>query len=166
MYLKAICSFQIMQENDNADHNWCTLTRLVVNNSSLMMSLGAAALKVNGRPNAISRGGIHGNPGSGTPPPPPQEWPLSSTITLNEIQWRYLLRRILTWENTVLQNHPAGREEREQESAMIRKNAKIDLLRSASKATMQCNTNKRAHKEPCNSPRVEWEKTAGQLTQV
>lgn len=50
MYLKAISSFQIMQENDNADHNWCTLTRLVVNNSSLMMSLGAAGLKVNGRP--------------------------------------------------------------------------------------------------------------------
>ena len=39
----------------------------------------------------------------------------------------------------------------QQESAMICKNAKIDLLRSASKATMQSNTSKRAHKEPCNS---------------
>ena len=63
---------------------------------------------------------------------------------------------MLTQENTYLrkylQNHQAGREEREQESAMIRKEAKIDLQPSASKATMQCNTSKRAHKEPCNSP--------------
>ena len=42
----------------------------------------------------------------------------------------------------------------QQESAMIRKKAKNDPLRSASKATMQGNTSKRAHKEPCNSPRA------------
>ena len=42
----------------------------------------------------------------------------------------------------------------QQESAMIRKKAKNDPLRSASKATMQSNNSKRAHKEPCNSPRA------------
>ena len=62
----------------------------------------------------------------------------------------YLPEKIQSYEN-----HPAGREEREQESAMIRKNlAKIDALRSASKATMQRNTSKRAHKEPSNSLRA------------
>ena len=45
-------------------------------------------------------------------------------------------------------------EAQKAESAVIRKKEKIDLLRSASKATMQCNTSKRAHKEPCNSPRT------------
>ena len=33
------------------------------------------------------------------------------------------------------------------------KKPKIDPLQSASKATMQDNTSKRTHKEPCNSPR-------------
>ena len=71
---------------------------------------------------------------------------------------------------------PPGRQggEREQESAMICKKAKIDALRSASKATVQCNTSKITHKEPCNLFAVgcpvghvlEWAKTAGQLTQV
>ena len=45
-------------------------------------------------------------------------------------------------------------EAQKAESVMICKKAKIDLLRSASKATMQRNTSKRAHKEPCNSPRT------------
>ncbi|CAH3105081.1 unnamed protein product, partial [Porites lobata] len=40
------------------------------------------------------------------------------------------------------------------QSAMIRKKATNDPLRSASKATMQSNTSKRAHKEPCNSLRA------------
>ena len=41
-----------------------------------------------------------------------------------------------------------------QESAMTHKKAKTDPLRSASKATMQPKTCKRAHKESCNSPRA------------
>ena len=47
---------------------------------------------------------------------------------------------------------PPGREggHWKQESAMICQKAKTDPLRSASKAPMQCNTSKRAHKEPCN----------------
>ena len=70
---------------------------------------------------------------------------------------------------------PPGRQggEREQESAMICKKAKIDALRSASKATVQCNTSKITHKKAlqfavgCPVGHVlEWAKTAGQLTQV
>ena len=122
------------------------------------MSLGAAALKVSGRPNAISREEVSmATLEAGTTP-------RVTTKRHQNTEWNTV--DILTWENTVLQNHPAGREEREQESAMIRKNANIDPLRSASKATMQLNTNKRAHKGPSNSPRVEWEKTAGQPAQV
>ena len=50
---------------------------------------------------------------------------------------------------------PLGREGGEgAESAVIHKKAKIDPLRSASKATMQHNASKIAHKEPCNSPRA------------
>ena len=78
---------------------------------------------------------------------PPQEQPLTGTVTLNKFSGDTYLRKYLP-------NHQAGREEREQESAMIRKLAKIDLLRSVSKATMQSNTSKRVHKEPCNSPRA------------
>ena len=46
--------------------------------------------------------------------------------------------------------HQAGRDDRKQESAMIHQKAKTDPLRSASKAPMQRNTSKRAHKESCN----------------
>ena len=85
---------------------------------------------------------------------PPQERPPTGTVTLNEFSGDTYLREYLPEKTDDLPNHQAEREEREQESAMIRKKAKIDPLRSASKATMQSNTSKRAHKEPCNSPRA------------
>ena len=72
----------------------------------------------------------------------------TGTVTLNKFSGD-------TYQRKYLRNHQAGREEREQESTMIRKKAKIDPLRSASKFTMQGNTSKRAHKEPCNSPRAD-----------
>ena len=63
-----------------------------------------------------------------------------------------LPKRILTWENTVLRNHPAGREEREQESAMIRKKAK--LLHYDQQAKLQCNAT--LAKEHTRSPAIPW----------
>jgi len=84
---------------------------------------------------------------------------------------------VLTSENIYLrkylQTHQAGREEKEQESAMIHKKAKIDPLRSAricndsqegkklirynQQAKLQCKATlakARAHKEPCSSMRA------------
>ena len=56
---------------------------------------------------------------------------------------------------------------------MICKEAKIDPLRSASKAIMQRNTSKRTHKGPRIFPEgrpigpfLEWEKIASQLARV
>ena len=48
---------------------------------------------------------------------------MMSTVTLNKFSGDTYLRQYLP-------NHQAGREEREQESAMIRKKANIDPLRS------------------------------------
>ena len=82
---------------------------------------------------------------------PPQERPVTGTIALNKFSGDTYLREYLP--EKILMNHQAGRQggERQQESAMICKKAKIDALRSASKATVQCNTSKITHKEPCNS---------------
>ena len=84
---------------------------------------------------------------------PPQEWPVTGTIALNKFSGDTYLREYLP-EKILMK--PPGRQggEREQESAMICKKAKIDALRSASKATVQCNTSKITHKEPCNSLRA------------
>ena len=67
-----------------------------------MMSLGA--LKVSGGPNAISRGRYPWRPWKREPP---QQWPLTGTITLNKFsgdtyQREYLPEKILT--------KPSGRE--------------------------------------------------------
>ena len=114
------------------------------------MSLGAGALKVSGGPNAISREEVSmATVEAGTTP----RTATNRNCHTESIKWRYLPKKNI-YLRKYLQNHEAGREEREQESAMIRKKAKIDPLRSASKATMQSNTSKRAHKEPCNSPRA------------
>ena len=81
---------------------------------------------------------------------PPQERPVTGTIALNKFSGDTYLREYFP-EKILMK--PPGRQggEREQESAMICKKAKIDALRSASKATVQCNTSKITHKEPCNS---------------
>ena len=65
---------------------------------------------------------------------PPQEWPLTGTVTLNIFSGDTYQREYLP--EKILMKPPGRREEREQESAMIRKKAKIDPLRSVSKATM------------------------------
>ena len=110
------------------------------------MSLGAGALKVSGGPNAISRGEVSmATLEAGTTP----------TAATN--RHRHIVQTCVpknTFLRKYLQNHQAGKEERELESTMICKKAKIDLLRSASKAIMQSNTSKRAYNEPCNSLRV------------
>ena len=112
------------------------------------MSLGAGAFKVSWGPNAISREEKSmATLEAGTTP----RAATNRHSHTEQNQWRYLPKRILIWEMIM---KPLGREEREQESAVIRKKAKIDPLWSASKATMQHNTSKRAHKEPCNSPRA------------
>ena len=84
---------------------------------------------------------------------PPQERPVTGTIALNKFSGDTYLREYLP-EKILMK--PPGRQggEREQESAMICKKAKVDALRSASKATVQCNTSKITHKEPCNSLRA------------
>ena len=111
------------------------------------MSLGAVALKVSGGgggANAIGREEVSmATLEAGTT----QKRPLTGTVTLNKF-------RLNTYPREYLRNHRGGREERKRESTMIRKKAKIDPPRSASKATTQRNTSKRAHKEPCNSPRA------------
>ena len=104
------------------------------------MNLGALALKVRGGPNAISREEVSmATLEAGTTP----------RAATNRHRDTYLRD---TYQKKYWQNHQAGREKREQESVMIRKKAKIDPLRSASKATMQSNTS--AHKEPCNFSRA------------
>ena len=50
----------------------------------------------------------------------------TGTVTLNKFSGDTYLREYLP--EKILTNHQAGREEREQESAMIRKKAKIDPL--------------------------------------
>ena len=95
------------------------------------MSLGAGALKVSGGPNAISREEVSmATLEAGTTPKAP-------TNPYRYTEWNSV--EILTEENTYLRkylrNYQAGREEREQESAMIRKKAKIDPLWSAGNAT-------------------------------
>ena len=114
-------------------------------NSLLMMSLVAGALK--GKWWGQMQQAERRYPWQPWKREPPQERPVTGTIALNKFSGDTYLRKYL-W------NHQAGREEREQESAMICKKAKVDALRSASKATVQCNTSKITHKEPCNSLRA------------
>ena len=106
------------------------------------MSLGAAALKVSGRPNAISREEVSmATLEAGTTP-------RVTTKRHQNTEWNTV--DILTSENTVLQNHPARREEREQESAVIRKTQK--LIRYDQQAKLQCNAT--LTKEHTRSPTI------------
>ena len=89
-----------------------------------MMSLGAGALKVSGGPNARY-------PWQPWKQEPPQDWPLTSTVTLNKFSGDTYLREYLPEK---ILTKPPGREGGEE--AIIRKKAKIDPLRSASKATI------------------------------
>jgi len=92
------------------------------------MILGAGALKVSGRPNAISREEVSmATLEVGTTP-------RGAINRHRHSEWNSV--EILTWENTVLWNHTAGREEREIESAMICKKAKIDPVDQQAK--LQC----------------------------
>ena len=117
-----------------------------------MMSLGAGALKVSGGPNAISREEVSmATLEAGTTPrvatnrhhhteqitkPPGREGGEGARIRNDSQEGNKLIRY------------------HQQESTMICKKANIDPLWSASKATMQSNNSKRAHKEPCNSPQA------------
>ena len=88
-----------------------------------MMSLGAGALKVSRGPNAISREEVSM---ATLEAGPPQEQPLTGTVTLNKFSGDTYLRESL--RQKILTKPPGrggggggGGEEREQESAMIRK---------------------------------------------
>ena len=98
-----------------------------------MMSLEAGVLKISGGPNAISR----------------EEVSMANLRHRHteQIQWRYLPKRILTWESTYKTTRQGGRRGSknpqwfarrqklirydQQESTMICKKAKIDPLQSA-----------------------------------
>ena len=99
-------------------------------NSSLTISLGAGASDVSWGANANSREEVSM---ATLKVGPPLKQPLTDTITLNKIQWRYYHDNTHLREKGKLQkgNQPPitqqGREEREQESATIHK-SKVDPL--------------------------------------
>ena len=103
------------------------------------MSLGAGAWRVSGWPDATSREEVSmATLEAGTTPKAATNW--HRHTEKRKFQWRYLPVRIPTWKTTQeTTSHPAGREEREQESATLRQKGTIDPLWSASKATMQYN---------------------------
>ena len=100
------------------------------------------------------RGGIHGNPGRGSHQ---KKRPLTGTVTLkNAVE-------ILTWKNTYLKNtyettnHPAGWEERERESATIRKKAQLicyDQQAKQQSTTMLATNPQRALQVPKGPPHM------------
>ena len=79
------------------------------------MSLGTGALKVSGVPDAISHREV--SMATLESRNHPNERPLTSTVTLKEFSGDNLPERILA----LTTKHGSGREERVQESAMIRK---------------------------------------------
>ena len=111
-----------------------------------MIGLGAGALKVSGGPNAISREEVSmATLEAGTP----QERPLTGTVTLNEIQWRYLPKRILTWENTYETTKQGGRRGRKNPQWFARRQK---LIRYDQQAKLQCNST--LAKEHTRSPAI------------
>ena len=80
---------------------------------------------------------------------PPQERPLTGTVTLNEIQWRYLPKRILTWENTYETTKQGGRRGRKNPQWFARRQK---LIRYDQQAKLQCNAT--LAKEHTRSPAI------------
>ena len=115
------------------------------------MSLGAGAFKISGRPNAIRREEVSmATLEAGTTP-------RGATNRHRHTEWNSV--EIFTYENTYLRKYsltkPYSREGGE--GARIcndLQEGKNWSCRSASKATMPHNTSKKAHKEPCNSPKA------------
>ena len=110
------------------------------------MGLGAGALKVSGGPNAMSREEVSmATLEAGTP----QERPLTGTVTLNEIQWRHLPKRILTWENTYETTKQGARRGRKNPQWFARRQK---LIRYDQQAKLQCNST--LAKEHTRSPAI------------
>ena len=80
---------------------------------------------------------------------PPQERPLTGTVTLNKIQWRYLPKRILTWENTYKTTKQGGRRGRKNPQWFARREK---LIRYDQQAKLQCNAT--LAKEHTRSPSI------------
>ena len=80
---------------------------------------------------------------------PSQERPLTGTVTLNEIQWRYLPKRILTWENTYETTKQGGRRGRKNPQWFARRQK---LIRYDQQAKLQCNAT--LAKEHTRSPAI------------
>ena len=112
------------------------------------MGLGAGALKVSGGPNAMSREEVSmATLEAGTP----QERPLTGTVTLNEIQWRNLPKRILSWENTYETTKQGGRRGSKNPRWFARRQK---LIRYDQQAKLQCNaTLAKEHTRSASIPR-------------
>ena len=86
------------------------------------MGLGAGALKVSGGPNAMTREEV-------------SMATLEAGTTLNEIHWRYLPKRILTWENTCETTKQGGRRGSKNPQWFARRQK---LIRYDQQAKLQC----------------------------
>ena len=141
-------------------------------NSSLTISLGAGASDVSWGANANSREEVSM---ATLKAGPPLKQPLTDTITLNKIQWRYLPMIILTWERKESYkketNPPSPSKGGRRGSKNPQRFTRAKLIRYDQQAKQQsknsmCHEHKRHPAKPQGPPcrsHSAIEETAGQL---